>query len=208
MSEAYRIKRFHHVTGAKHDRLREEKLVPLLDKLSDKHILKEDFDDLLSSDEAMSLHIEDFDNLEDWLGIIQNMLEGDWLIYYKSPDHPVYLMKFKRYSYQPRKHLYVKHFGELSHVFEVQQSDLPPDVLDPLLEAKHLETLPLSVSNMLDRYEVLALAIEEEAQKKKPDAVNDKPITKVKRGRPSKHGEVVVTRAAYKNLDGIITSEN
>ena len=61
MSEAYRIKKFHHVTVAKHDRLRDEKLVPLLDKLADKHIMNDDFDDLLSSTEAMSLHIEDFD---------------------------------------------------------------------------------------------------------------------------------------------------
>lgn len=208
MSEAYRIKKFHHVTVAKHDRLRDEKLVPLLDKLADKHIMNEDFDDLLSSTEAMSLHIEDFDNLEDWLGVIQNMLEGDWLIYYKNSEHPVYLMKFKRYSYQPHKHLYVKHFGELSHVFEVKQSDLPEEVLTPLLAANHLETLPLSVSNMLDKYEVLALAMEQEATRQKQNEEESKPRTKVKRGRPSKHGEVIVTRAAYKNLDGIITSEN
>lgn len=54
MSEAYRITKFHHVTVAKHDRLLKEKLVPLLDKLADKHIMNEDYDDLLSSDEAMA----------------------------------------------------------------------------------------------------------------------------------------------------------
>lgn len=206
MSEAYRITKFHHVTVAKHDRLLREKLVPLLDKLADKHIMNEDYDDLLSSDEAMALHLDDFDNLEDWLGVIQNMLEGDWLIYYKNSEHPVYLMKFKRYSYQPHKHLYVKHFGELSHVFEVKVDDLPQGILEPLLEAKHLETLPLSVSSLLDKYEVLALALEEQEKQKKKESDDNQPRTKLRRGRPSKHGEVIVTRKAYKN--DIITSEN
>jgi len=206
VSEAYRITRFHHVTGAKHDRLIKEKLVPLLDKLADKHIINEDFDDLMSSDEAMAMHIDDIDNLEDWLGVIQNMLEGDWLIYYKSHNHPVVLMKFERYTYHQHKHLYIKHFGKLSHVFEVNVVDLPQDVLDPLLEAKHLETLPLSVSNLLDKYEILALAMKEQEKLKKKEEEPDKPRTKLKRGRPSKHGEVIVTRKAYKN--DIISPKN
>lgn len=206
MSEAYRITRFHHVTGAKHDRLIKEKLVPLLDKLADKHIVNEDFDDLMSSDEAMSMHIDDIDNLEDWLSVIQNMIEGDWLIYYKSQDYPVILMKFERYTHQQHKHLYVKHFGTLSHVFEVNVSDLPQDILEPLLGSKHLETLPLSVSNLLDKYEILALAMKEQEKLKKKEEEPDKPRTKLKRGRPSKHGEVIVTRKAYKN--DIISPKN
>lgn len=198
MSEAYRIKRFHHVTETKHGRLRKEKLVPLLDRLAAYHIMKDEIDDLLSTDEAMQLRMDDIDVLEDTLGVMQNLLEGDWLIDYKSDEHPVYLMKFKEYSYQPHKHLFIKHFGEVSHVFEVKPADLPPDVLEPLLHASHLATLPLSVSNMLDKYEVLALALEQQAEKEKEEHDEPKKASGLKRGRPSKNGPVIIRKTAAK----------
>ena len=198
MSEAYRIRRFHHVTEAKHGRLRKEKLVPLLDRLAAYHVMKDEIDDLLSTDEAMQLRMDDIDTLEEILNIVQNLLEGDWLIDYKSDEHPVYLMKFKEYSYQPHKHLFIKHFGEVSHVFEVKPADLPPDVLEPLLHASHLETLPLSVSNMLDKYEVLALALEQQAEKEKEEKDEPKQASGLKRGRPSKNGPVIVRKAPAK----------
>ena len=201
MSEAYRIKRFHHVTELKHRRLRQDKLIPLLDRLAAYHIMKDEIDDLLSTDEAMQLHMDDIDRLEDSLGIIQNLLEGDWLIDYRGDERPTYLMKFKKYSYQPHKHLFVKHFGEVSHVFEVKPVDLPEDVREPLLHAAHLETLPLSVSNMLDKYEVLALELEKQKEEaKKQEKVKAADTTKLRRGRPSKHGEVRVVKAATKSI--------
>lgn len=198
MSEAYRIKKFHHVTETKHRRLRKEKLIPLVDRLPLYHLHEDDLDDLLSSREAMQLRMEDIDALEDALNIIRNMLKGDWLIDYRGDDQPVYLMKYKKYSCLPHKHLFVKHFAEVSHVFEVKLSDLPPDVLEPLLHAGHLETLPLSVSRMLDKYEVLALALEQEAAKKVVEKEEPTKTTGLKRGRPSKNGPVIIRKTASK----------
>jgi hypothetical protein len=109
-------------------------------------------------------------------------------------------MKFKRYSYEPHKHLFVKHFGEVSHVFEVKPTDLPEDVREPLLHAAHLETLPLSVSNMLDKYEVLALELEKQKEEaKKQEQVKAADAPKLKRGRPSRNGPVIVRKVASKD---------
>lgn len=198
MSEAYRVKKFYHVTEAKHKRLREESLVPLLARLPDNHILAEEIDDLLTSDEAMSLHIDDFDRLEEHISTIQNLIDGDWLIDYDEDSDYAYLMKFKKYIYNAHKHLYIKHFGYVSHTFKVQISELPIEVLTPLSHARHLETLPLSVSDLLDHYEVLALALE--SQKKEEDQFDGHPVKiATKRGRPSKNGEVKIIKPAYKN---------
>lgn len=197
MSEAYRIKKFHHVTELKYRRLRQDRLVPLLDRLAGYHLMEDDIDYLMSSKEAMQLHMDDIDSLEDSLGIIQNLLEGDWLIDYRGDEYSTYLMKFKKYSYQLHKHLFVKHFGVVSHVFEVKPTDLPDNVREPLLRAGHLETLPLSVSNMLDKYEVLALELEkqkEENEKQEKVRLADRP--KQRRGRPSKNGPVIVRKVA------------
>jgi hypothetical protein len=198
MSEAYRIKKFHHITEAKHKRLREENLVPLLARLSSSHIVTDEIDDLLASEEAMSLHIDEFDSLEEHICTIQNLLEGDWLIDFNEYNQYLYLMKFKKYSYQAHKHLYIKHFGQVSHVFKVGIDELSDDVLTPLIKADHLQTLPLIVSNILDRYEVLALASETQA-KERESRSKAPAITTIKRGRPSKNGEVKIIKPAYKN---------
>lgn len=196
MSEAYRIKRFHHVTSAKHRRLRDEKLIPLLDHLANNHIIKEDMDSLLSSDEAMQMRMDEFDSLEKVLGVVQNILDGDWLVDCIDEAQPIYIMKFKRYSYQPHKHLFVKHFGVVSHVFKVEPNSLPTDLLIPILRASHLDTLPLSISKTLDKYEILALAMEEQEKENKDHIELLQATSKVKRGRPTMNGPVIIKKPA------------
>lgn len=200
MSEAYRIKRFHHVTGAKQKRLRDEKLVPLIAHLPDERVMSDDVDDLLSTNEAMALKMDEVDALEKQLYTIQNLLEGDWFIDFIDSAQPAYIMKFKRYAHLQHKHLYVKHFGQVNHIFKVMPLDMPKEVLIPLSSAKHLETLPLSVSNMLDKYEILALAREEQERQNARQKVQlEKPKTDKTRKSSAKphNGEVKIIRAAY-----------
>lgn len=201
MSEAYRIKKFHHVTGAKQKRLRDEKLVPLIARLPFAHVISDSVDDMLSTKEAMALKMDEIDLLEEQLYVTQNLLEGDWLIDYINSEQPAYIMKFERYGYHQHRHLYIKHFGHVSHVFKVKPNDMPEEVLEPLASAGHLGTLPLSVSNMLDKYEVLALAQAQQEQKEareksKPDKT--KPDKIVKKRANSRNGEVKIVRAAYR----------
>lgn len=158
MSEAYRLHRFHHVSDAKYDRLREENLLPLIDCLTEHDLKATDIDDLMVSEEVMNLHMHEVDLLEDRLGIIQNILPGDWLIDFSENDQKIILAKYKRYVHHPHRHLYIKHFGEASVVYEIDPTDLPEELRLVIREASHLETLPLSVSAKLDRYEDKLLA--------------------------------------------------
>ena len=153
MSEAYRLHRFHHVSDAKYDRLREEKLLPLIDCLTEHDLRATDIDDLMQTDEVMNLHMHEVDLLEDSLGVIQNILPGDWLIDFSENDQKIILAKFNRYVHHPHRHLYIKHFGEASVVYEVDPTDLPEELQLVIRDASHLETLPLTVSAALDQYE-------------------------------------------------------
>jgi hypothetical protein len=190
MSEAYRIKRFHHVTGAKQKRLRDEKLVPLIAQLPTARVMSEEVDDLLSTDEAMALKMDEIDALEEQLHTIQNLLEGDWFIDYTHSEQPAYIMKFKRYGYHQHRHLYIKHFGHVSHVFNVQPHDMPEEVLESLASASHLATLPLTVSNALEKYEALVLAQEAEETQRLAKEVEDEQKTPKPRTISSKFRKV------------------
>lgn len=196
MSEAYRIKRFHHVTQAKQKRLRDEKLVPLMAQFPFTRVMSEEVDDLLSTDEAMALKMDEIDALEGQLYTIQNLIDGDWLIDYVNSEQPAYIMKFERYSYHQHRHLYIKHFAHVSHIFKVKSRDMPEEVLEPLTSARHLQTLPLSVSSMFDKYELLASA--QEQQEQVETRAKEKPHKIIKRRSNSRNGEVRIVRVAYR----------
>lgn len=200
MSEAYRIKKFYHVTGTKHKRLRDENLVPLIALLPLARVISEDIDDMLTADETMMLKMNEIDTLEEQLHTIQNLLEGDWFIDYTDDEQTAYIMKFKRYIYYEHKHLYIKHFGQVSSIFKVKPLDMPEELRESLSSANHLETLPLNISMMLDKYEVLALAEERQAQEtalKKTGIRRPKPHKVTTKTTNSRNGEVKVVRAAY-----------
>lgn len=169
MSEAYRLHRFHHVSDAKYDRLREENLLPLIEGLTEHDLKATDIDDLMVTEEVMNLHMHEVDLLEDSLGVIQNILPGDWLIDFSGNDQKIILAKYKRYVHHPHRHLYIKHFGEASVVYEIDPIDLPEELQLVIRDASHLETLPLSVSAALDQYEeeLLAQAAVESEQSSK-----------------------------------------
>lgn len=123
MSRAYRIKRYDHVTAAKRRRLLEEDLVPLSD--------------------------EPLENTPD----IQNYLkEGDWLVDYESFGKSFYVFRFKLYRYEPRLHLYVKHFAETDSVLRIHGSVLSDNSHLALSSAKHLELLPNYIFETLDMH--------------------------------------------------------
>lgn len=203
MSEAYRIKKFHHVTNAKHRRLREEKLVPLLSDLSAERIMREEVDDLLSKKEVMRLSMDEVDALEGQIYTIQNMISGDWLVDFTNPNLPIYVMKFKRYAYAEHKHLYIKHFAEVSHVFELKPDALPQSVLLSLAGTNHLSTLSLDASHMLDRFEFLIREREQKELEEQENAKNEpqelsaySPVSLVKKRRTVRNGEVRILRPA------------
>lgn len=190
MTEAYRIRRYHHVTDAKHARLREEHLLPLLERLSDHDIVTEDIDDLMLTDEAMGLHMDDIDTLEEQLNIIQNILPGDWLIDISEDGDTVYLGKYNGYVHHPHRHLFIKHFAEASHIYKVALSELPEEVTAHITNAEHLETLPLSVSSALD-------ALEQTLQQKE---VPEEPVAKKQKGSGSSGKEVKTYRKVTPQL--------
>lgn len=184
MSEAYRVKKFHHVTNTKQKRLRSENLIPILDQFPEQPLLDSETDVLMSSPAAMKLKITDFDRLEDQLEVIMNIQNGDWLIEYPESGTEASLMKVISYRHLPHKHLYIKHFAEISHTFSVQKTHLPSWFSDNIDQYDHLKTLPLSVAGMLEKYEALIEQAERNRiarlneQAKKEDKQKSKPRKK------------------------------
>lgn len=199
MSEAYRIKRFHHVTDAKQKRLRSEKLIPLIAHFSGSQIMSEDIDTLMTSEEAMTLKMDEIDALEEQLLITKNLLKGDWLIEYTNNEKPVHIMKFHQYSFEQHKHLYIKHFAMVSHVFSVKPSVIPDEVQIQIEKSSHLQTLPLEVSHMLDKYEALAKAKEEikkELDKQKAERKTEsKNVRRTRKQRDNSHNGPVIVKS-------------
>ena len=161
MLTAYRIKKYHHVSNARQARLRHENLVPLFDLLPNQSLLDDDVDTILSSEEAMASQLDDVRTAEAQINAIRSIRDGDWLIEYNGKEQPMYLMRFNRYEHRQHKHLYVKHFATITHVFSVESSVIQDSSLPILNNADHLMMLPFSVSMILKKYEAVILAQEE-----------------------------------------------
>lgn len=203
MSEAYRVTRYHHVTPAKHRRLLLDNLVPLLDKFAEVKLLHEDIEDIMMSKDARSLNITDFDAYESQILTIQSITKGDWLIEYKDENNPIYLYKIERYQFEPRIHLHIKHFARIEHIFKIQSTIIPVEALKLIADAGHLATLPLSISNMLEKYEALAHA--RNLKKQQQELQNEEDIRQeLKKYRLSASTSIIRPRNKPKNGPVII----
>lgn len=217
MSEAYRVMNYHHVTSSKRKRLLEEGLVPILDYFANVHLLQESIDDIMFHEDALRMKVEEFDAYEDRILTIQSMLKGDWLVEYVSRDQPIRIHKLDGYRHNTKVHLYVKHFAHVAHSFSIKPNALSETGYAILESAAHLETLPLSFSKSLDKYELLVKQREEkksqdeikrsiaEANRIKEERRNLRAVSSRKPGRPSRNGEVRIIKPAFKNVkDDII----